>query len=135
MHFGARELEVKDSKGNKSRTFFLSDRVVRSIKKYLKEERGQYRLSEVSPYLFLSNRSQQLSRITVYKAFEKYSQAIEMDPPITPQDLRHFFCSNALEKGFDVHEVASMVGHSNIHTTLLYTNPSPKKILEKINSL
>ncbi|MBB6449722.1 integrase/recombinase XerD [Geomicrobium halophilum] len=135
IHFEARELEVKDSKGNKTRTVFLSDRVVRSIKKYLKDEREQYRLSEVSPYLFLSNRSQQLSRVTVYKSFEKYTSVMAINPPITPHDLRHFFCSNALEKGFDVHEVASMAGHSNIHTTLLYTNPSRKKILEKINSL
>ncbi|PSR34587.1 MAG: transposase, partial [Sulfobacillus benefaciens] len=28
-----------------------------------------------------------------------------------------------------------IAGHSNIHTTLMYTNPSRKKILEKINSL
>ena len=77
----------------------------------------------------------QLSRITDFKFFAKYSEATGIYPPISPHDLRHFFCSNALEKGLNVHEVAAIAGHSNIHTTLMYTNPSRKKILEKINSL
>lgn len=135
LHLAARECVVRDGKGGKTRTVFLSDRVVRSIREYVKNEREMYRLAQVSPYLFVSNRSQKLSRITVYKAFNKYSEKALIQLAISPHDLRHFFCSNALEKGFDVHEVASMAGHSNIHTTLLYTNPSRKTILEKINQL
>lgn len=135
IHFESRELEVIDGKGDKTRSVFLSDKVVRNISKYLKKERHKYRLAETSPYLFLSNRNQQLSRITVYKASDNYSQIAGINPPITPHDFRHFFCSNALEKGFDVHEVASMAGHSNIDITLLYTHPGRKKMLEKINRL
>jgi transaldolase len=32
-------------------------------------------------------------------------------------------------------EIASIAGHSNIHTTLLYTNPSKQKLKEKMNKL
>jgi integrase/recombinase XerD len=63
--------------------------------------------------------------------FSKYSAAAGIHPPISPHDLRHFFCSNALEKGFNVHEVAAIAEHSNIHTTLMYTNPSRKKFWRK----
>lgn len=135
VHLESRELVVRSGKGNKTRTVFLSDKLVRLIRDYMKQERGQYGLAHVSPYLFLSNRSPQLSRITAFKFFAKYSEATGIHPPISPHDLRHFFCSNAMEKGFNVHEVAAIAGHSNIHTTLMYTNPSRKKILEKINSL
>ena len=135
VHLDSRELVVRSGKGNKTRTVFLSDKLVRLIRDYMKQERGQYGLAHVSPYLFLSNRSQQLSRITAFKFFVKYSEGTGIHPPISPHDLRHFFCSNALEKGLNVHEVAAIAGHSNIHTTLMYTNPSRKKILEKINSL
>ncbi|WP_275402107.1 tyrosine-type recombinase/integrase [Shimazuella alba] len=83
-------------------------------------------MAEVSPYVFVSNRSQRLSRITVFKSFNKYSKLADMKTAISPHDLRHFFFSNSLEKGLNVHEVASIAGHSNIHTTLLYTNPSRK---------
>nr|WP_014107030.1 tyrosine-type recombinase/integrase [Sulfobacillus thermotolerans]AEP14367.1 integrase family protein [Sulfobacillus thermotolerans] len=132
---GTNTTVVRSGKGNKTRTVFLSDKLVRLIRDYVKQERGQYGLANVSPYLFLSNRSPQLSRITAFKFFAKYSEATGIYPPISPHDLRHFFCSNALEKGLNVHEVAAIAGHSNIHTTLMYTNPSRKKILEKINSL
>lgn len=135
LHLESRELVVRSGKGNKTRTVFLSDKVVRLIREYVRHERGQYGLAKVSHYLFLSNRSRQLSRITAFKVFVKYSESAGIHPPISPHDLRHFFCSNALEKGLNVHEVAAIAGHSNIHTTLMYTNPSRKKILEKINSL
>ena len=135
LHLESRELVVRSGKGNKTRTVFLSDKVVRLIRAYVRHERDRYGLAKVSPYLFLSNRNLQLSRITVFKFFSKYSAAAGIHPPISPHDLRHFFCSNALEKGFNVHEVAAIAGHSNIHTTLMYTNPSRKKILEKINIL
>ncbi|MXQ52413.1 tyrosine-type recombinase/integrase [Shimazuella sp. KC615] len=135
LYLESQELLVRDGKGNKSRTVFLSDKVVRLLRDYLKQERSKYRLAEVSPYVFLSNRSQQLSRITVFKSFSKYSKLADMELTISPHDLRHFFCSNALEKGLNVHEVASIAGHSNIHTTLLYTNPSRKAMLAKLNLL
>ncbi|WP_372508736.1 tyrosine-type recombinase/integrase [Pseudalkalibacillus decolorationis] len=70
--------------------------------------------------------------MTVFKFFAKYSEAARIQPPISPHDLRHFFCSNALEKGLNVHEVAAIAGHSNIHTTLLYTNPSRKKYWRRL---
>jgi hypothetical protein len=34
-----------------------------------------------------------------------------------------------------VHEVANQAGHSNIHTTLLYTNPSKDDLIHKMNQL
>ncbi|MEC3020330.1 transposase, partial [Bacillus cereus] len=34
-----------------------------------------------------------------------------------------------------VQAVAHIAGHSNIHTTLLYTNPSRTKMLDKLNLL
>jgi integrase/recombinase XerD len=71
----------------------------------------------------------------LFSNLQKYSKLADIQPSISPHDLRHFFCSNALEKGLNVHEVESIAGHSNIHTTLLYTNPSRKAMLDKRNQL
>jgi len=54
---------------------------------------------------------------------------------ITPHTLRHYFCTIALEGGLSVHEVAYLAGHSNIHTTLIYLNPSREAIRNKIAQL
>lgn len=135
VHLDSRELEVKDGKGGKFRTVMLSNKVARAVTNYLKNERDQYRLAGESPWLFLSNRRSQLSRITAFKLFKGYSEKAGIEPKLSPHDLRHFFCTNALEKGLNIHEVASLAGHSNIHTTLLYTNPDRQKILDKLNQL
>lgn len=129
----ARELVIRKGKSNKQRTLLLNDKVKDAINSYL-EVRMKHKYKE-SPYLFISNKGFQLSRITVYNMFAKYSRIANIENILSPHDLRHYFCSNALESGFGVHEVAYIAGHSNIHTTLLYTNPSRKKMLEKLNQL
>jgi integrase/recombinase XerD len=64
LYLESQELLVRDGKGKESRTEFLSDKVVRLLREYLKHERSKYRLAKVSSYIFVSNCSQRLSRIT-----------------------------------------------------------------------
>jgi integrase/recombinase XerD len=124
FNFTSRELLVKDGKGDKTRTVFINDKVKESLQEWIKE-RGEVE----SEYLFISNRGKQLDRTTVNKIFKEYTSEI------TPHDLRHFFCSHAINSGMSVHEVANQAGHSNIHTTLLYTNPSKQDLINKMNQL
>jgi len=124
----SRELVVRQGKGEKLRKVFINDKVASALKEWLKE-----RPKIESEFLFLSNHGNKLDRTVVNRLFKKYSKALGKD--ITPHDLRHFFCSYALSKGFTVHEVANQAGHTNIHTTLLYTNPSKNELLSKMNKL
>lgn len=119
----AKELIIRKGKGKKQRIVYLNTKIVNSIKEYLK-----IRISE-SEYLFPSRQSDKVDRSVINKQFKKYSNKI------TPHQLRHFFCTNALENGFAVHEVANLAGHSNIQTTLLYTNPSREKMKSKLEML
>lgn len=125
----SREIIV-NGKGNKTRTVFMSDKVKNAIQSWLRERNDKGIDNE---FIFVSNRHKRLNRTTVNKLFNDYSQKIGKD--ITPHDLRHFFCSHALESGMSVHEVANQAGHSNIHTTLLYTNPSKDELIQKMNQL
>lgn len=120
----AREVTVQHGKGDKMRVVFIGDKVVVAIREYLQE-----RPDTDSPYLFLSRKGGALSRGQVNRNFNAYSDTI------TPHTLRHFFCSAAIEAGYSINEVANQAGHSNIHTTLLYTNPTREKMKEKANLL
>lgn len=124
----SRELVVQEGKGKKTRTVFMNDKVTNTLKEWIKESNQLE-----NDFLFISNRGKQLNRTVINKLFTKYSDQIGKE--ITPHDLRHFFCSYAISKGLSVHEVANQAGHSNIHTTLLYTNPSKSELLEKMNLL
>ncbi len=123
LDFISRELIVADGKGNKQRVVYLNDKIINAIKEYLKERNSD------SEYLFVSRESDKINRTRINQIFNKYSDKI------TPHTLRHFYCSNALESGYSIHEVANQAGHSNIHTTLLYSNPSKDKMKEKANLL
>lgn len=118
-----RTILVKDSKGNKYRTVYMSDRVTNALNEYLEQ------VAEIQGYLFVSNRGNKLDRTVVNKMFNKYSDTI------TPHGLRHFFCTRALENGLEIHEVANQAGHSNIHTTLQYTNPTIDEMKRKMSRL
>ncbi|MGH1286452.1 tyrosine-type recombinase/integrase [Bacillus toyonensis] len=129
LYLSSSELVIRSRKGNKQRTVLLNQKVIQALKNYL-VERNSHKYKK-SPYLFVSNKGPQLSRMTVNTMFKKYSKLAGLVTDLKPHDLRHYFCSHALENGFDVHEVAHIAGHSSIHTTLLYTNPSRIKMLNK----
>lgn len=122
VDLAAREIRVV-GKGDKYRLVYLNDKTVHAIREYLKVSRPY------SPYLFSSRQGQMLSMARVNQIFNQYSDTI------TPKTLRHYFCSNALENGYSIHEVANQAGHSNVRTTLLYSNPSAREMKEKANRL
>lgn len=126
----SREILVQDGKGDKTRTVFMNDKVKTALQSWLKERE---KLGIENEYIFVSNRNKRLDRTTINKLFNEYSEAL--GKVVTPHDLRHFFCSHAISKGMSVHEVANQAGHSNIHTTLLYTNPSKDELINKMNQL
>ncbi|MBU5428171.1 tyrosine-type recombinase/integrase [Tissierella pigra] len=123
LSLDAKELIIRKGKGKKQRVVYLNSKIVYAIKEYLKVRHSE------SEYLFSSRESDRVDRSVINKQFKKYSNKI------TPHQLRHFFCTNALESGFAVHEVANLAGHSSIQTTLIYTNPSREKMKSRIEML
>lgn len=118
----ARELQVI-GKGNKQRIVYLNDKIIHALREYLKDR------TSLSEYLFTSRTGGKLDRTRVNKIFNECSDHI------TPHTLRHFYCTHALETGYTIAAVANQVGHSDVRTTMLYTNPSRKEMKEKANQL
>ena len=110
-------------KGDKQRLVYLNDKIVHAIREYLRVRDSD------SPYLFVSRQGEKLTPSRINQIFNQYSDVI------TPKTLRHYFCSHALENGYSIHEVANQAGHSNVQTTLIYSNPSAKEMKEKANRL
>ena len=127
VNLPAREILIRYGKRKKQRLVIINDKIVNSIKEYLKDRENQK--NNDSEYLFISRESKKVDRTVINRIFNQYSDKI------TPHTLRHFFCSYALENGWSTHEVAAQVGHSNIHTTMLYTHPSRSEIKRKANLL
>ena len=124
ISLAAREITVRHGKGDKMRVVYFGNKVANAVREYLKS-----RPATENPYLFPGRGDSHLTRGQVNRIFNAHSASI------TPHTLRHFFCSNALENGNSIGELANQAGHSNVHTTLLYTNPTKEKMKEKANLL
>lgn len=123
----AGEIRVTDGKGEKQRIVVMNSKVIDAINEYKRHYN-----KEDTELLFYNAKGKTLDRTAINKVFWDYRTK---DKPISPHTLRHFFCSSALEAGFTIAEVAMLAGHSNIHTTMRYTNPSMKKIKERAEFL
>lgn len=121
------EIRVSDGKGEKQRIVIMNSKVIDAINEYKRHYN-----KEETDLLFYNSKGNQLDRTAINKVFWEYS---DKDKPIHPHLLRHFYCSAALEAGYTIAEVAMLAGHSNIHTTLRYTNPTMQKIKERAELL
>ena len=114
---------VVRGKGGKVRVVFLSDEVVELLKIYLT------RLDEKSP-LFPSEKGEKLTVRTIERVVNKYARAAGIIKRVSPHTLRHSFATDLLINGADLRSVQSLLGHSNISTTQIYTHVTDKHLQE-----
>ncbi len=117
---------IIQGKGGKVRTTFLSPYSREAIQEYLLE-----RKADNNPYLFIShsknNSSQKsfpkpLTSRMVQLMLQKYAQMSGIFKKITPHTLRHSFATKILFEGGDLRSVQTLLGHSSISTTQIYTH-------------
>ncbi len=117
-------------KGGKIRVVFMSDRANDSLKKYLEKRtdmdpalfaRILIRASSSETSLRLTPRS--IERIVKHRAIQA-----GISKKVTPHVVRHCFATDLLSGGADIRSVQSLLGHSNITTTQIYTHVTDKHL-------
>lgn len=128
-------------KGGKVRVVFISDQAKYWVKQYLDSR------TDTSPFLFIAHDRAQTARdektvapITsrsIERMVEKYGKAAGIMKKITPHTLRHSYATDLLRNGADIRSVQSMLGHSSITTTQIYTHITDqglKEVYKKFHS-
>jgi site-specific recombinase XerD len=121
-----REFMVR-GKGSKDRPIFISEACADRVSDYLDAR------TDSLPALFLNNSkntqavdtSGDFRRITarsVERIVEKYARLAGITKHVSPHTLRHSFATDLLMNGADIRAVQSMLGHSDISTTQIYTH-------------
>ncbi|MFW6139807.1 MAG: site-specific tyrosine recombinase XerD [Acidobacteriota bacterium] len=116
-------------KGSKERIVPMGSSAVLALKKYLNISRPKL-LKGGSEFLFLSQQGKPFTRQGFWKRLKGYAQKAGLEEKVSPHILRHSFATHLLERGADLRSVQSMLGHSQITTTQIYTHVSRKRLRE-----
>lgn len=135
-----REFMVR-GKGQKDRPVFISEAAADWVEQYL-----AVRQDTLAP-LFISysknveaNTSGDYRRLTarsIQRMVSKYARIAGITKHVSPHTMRHSFATDLLMNGADLRSVQSMLGHSNIATTQIYTHVTDahlKDVYEKFHS-
>ena len=113
-------------KGSKERIVPLGASAASAVEAYLQVRR----VRKSTNYLFLNNRGEKLSRMGFWKLLREYGIRAGIKKKLTPHVLRHSFATHLLERGADLRAVQTMLGHSNISTTEIYTHVMRERLKE-----
>lgn len=98
---------------------------IRLIKKWLvARNKKAYSYSE---YLFISQKSEQMSRQQVGKLLRKYGSNAGIDVIPHPHMLRHSCGYELANLGTDTRLIQDYLGHKNIRHTVIYTASNPAR--------
>lgn len=118
-------------KGDKLRVVFLSNQTKHWLKQYLTARR------DLSPYLFVRHdkakgkeEPKNLTPRSVQRLIKKYSRDAGITKHVTPHTMRHSFATDLLTNGADIRSVQTMLGHSSITTTQIYTHITNNQLRE-----
>jgi site-specific recombinase XerD len=136
-----REFTVR-GKGQKDRPVFISEEAANWLQKYLDMRQDNTRPLFIrfagNKKVDLTGNYHRLTARSIQRIVARNALLAGITKHISPHSLRHSFATNLLMNGADIRAVQSMLGHSNISTTQIYTHvtdPHLKSVHEKFHHL
>lgn len=122
IRFASKDLIVF-GKGAKERITYLNDRSHKYLKEYLKSR------TDHNPALFVSERHphQRLGKTGIEDIVRRTGVRAGVEKAY-PHRFRGTAATNALNRGMPIQEVAALLGHEKLETTLLYCMIDEKKV-------
>lgn len=118
INFNEKTLKIF-GKGSKERILYIgNETVVDFCKKY--KQLNEY-VAE-NDYFFLNRFGKQISDQSVRIFLKNIESELKLTEHITPHMFRHTFATTLLEKDVDIRYIQSILGHSSISTTQIYTH-------------
>ena len=106
---------------NKQRNIPLGSISLAALKEYIRDARPIMIKDENEKALFVNVNGRRLTRQGFWKIVKYYKEQAHITKDITPHVLRHSFATHLLQNGADLKAIQSMLGHSDISSTQVYT--------------
>lgn len=128
-----REFMVR-GKGQKDRPVFIGEAAATRVTDYLESRQD----SLVPLFISYSRNASEsnsgdyrrLTARSVQRILSQYARLAGITKHVSPHTLRHSYATDLLMNGADLRSVQSMLGHSNISTTQIYTHVTDEHLRE-----
>lgn len=117
-------------KGSKERVVPIGSHARAMTLKWLNNGRPPMLKALSSSYLFIARAGNPMTRQGFWKILKKYAALAGINRAVTPHTFRHSFATHLLEGGADLRSVQTMLGHSDISTTQIYTHISREYLIK-----
>ena len=123
-----RKKVIITGKGNKERIIFFDKETQTALEKYLLF-REQYLKNKKNSFVFCSNsKSGHISRESAFLNLRNIANLINLSERLSPHKLRHSFATHLYQNGIDLRLLQTLLGHSDISTTEIYTHIKAEEI-------
>jgi len=120
---------VREGKGTKRREIPLNAKVRKALLEYLR-----MRPDVEMDNLFLGQRNEGVQSKTIQRAVLRFAQKAGLKN-VTPHTLRHSFAKALIDAGVSLEKVATLLGHSNLNTTRIYTTPGEEDLEDAVGKI
>jgi integrase/recombinase XerD len=117
-------------KGSRERVVPIGSHARERSLDWLERGRPQLLKNQTSRYLFVARAGKPMTRQGFWKIIKKYARLAGIPTNVYPHTFRHAFATHLLEGGADLRSVQTMLGHSDISTTQIYTHVSSTYLTE-----
>ena len=120
-------------KGKKERIVYYGDYAKKLLEEYLNITRDELLKGKTSKYLFINKNGDRLTYRGVEYLIDEISKYTSIKYKISPHVLRHTFATHLLQEGADLRSVQTLLGHSSLSTTQIYTHITSEYLREVYN--
>ena len=113
-------------KGDKERIVPIGRSAQNALREYLVHSRPLLDSRKSSPWLFVSRNSKNLTRQRIWQVVSLASRVTGRHA--SPHMLRHSCATHMVESGADLRTVQTILGHSDISTTEVYTHVAQDRL-------
>lgn len=122
---------IKVKKKNKERTIPLGNVALKFLKEYVENVRPLLIKTEEEETLFINANGQKMTRQGFWKILKQYKEQAKIDKELTPHTIRHSFAVHLLQNGAEVKMVQEILGHTDVASTLMYTQMADMKLRDE----
>ena len=121
-------------KGSKERLIPVGRSALSAVENYLRRGRSHLSKPGSPDFLFLNVRGWHMSRVGFWKILANCGRQAGIRMRLSPHLLRHTFATHLLERGADLRTVQTLLGHSDISTTQVYTHVLQERLQQVYRS-